>query len=300
MNTSLDCMPCFMDMAVRMARLARPDDVDLHRRVVVGWADMIGGLDLTKSPPVLAHSLWRLLEELTGLDDMYADDKRESDLRVMSLLPDLRKTVHVHHEAGGDRLAMALELSIIGNFIDRGVSLGFDWERALTEVEGVLNPAALAGFRAKTTPGANVLILGDNAGEIALDTLLVEELVGRGCQVTYAVRERPIINDATMEDARRVGMDKLCAVISSGSPAPGTVLEMCSADFVDRMGDADVVLSKGQGNFEALNECWPKAFFAFKVKCARVAEEVGLEIGATVFGQGTKRAPTALSGGERC
>jgi uncharacterized protein with ATP-grasp and redox domains len=163
------------------------------------------------------------------------------------------------------------------------VEVDFDLEKELDEVADSVSPAVLGALRKRLVKGASVLILGDNTGEIVLDTLLVRELTGLGCDVTYAVRSRPVLNDATMVDARAVGMTELCSVVESGVDTPGTVLSRCTPEFIERMRKSDVILSKGQGNFEALDGLWPGVFCAFKVKCPRIARKTGLEFGASAL-----------------
>jgi len=183
----------------------------------------------------------------------------------------------------GDPLALALELSVIGNYIDRGVELDVDWEAELADVARTLSPDVLTRFKAHARSGARVVVLGDNAGEIALDTLLVEVLLRRGCEVVYAVRSRPILNDAIMADAAYVGMTRLCQVVESGVDTPGTVLDRCAPEFRQRLDQADVILSKGQGNYESLQGELAGAYCAFKVKCQRLVDETGLGLGDSAF-----------------
>lgn len=284
MNTSLDCMPCFMKMALRDARLACPGDEVMHQKVVMAWGRKIGELDLNQSPPALAAHLSELVRSMTGCGDLFVEDKKQSNADVLALLPGLKKKVEQCREVGDEEaLALTLELAIIGNFIDRGVDIHFDFETEIANVSESISAETVSLFGEKAAAGASVLILGDNTGEIVLDMLLVEELQRRGCEVTYAVRSRPVINDATMEDAEAVGMTRLCTVVESGVDTPGTVIERCLPEFIERMKAADVILSKGQGNFEALEDVWPGVFCAFKAKCTRVADRTGLPLGASVF-----------------
>lgn len=284
MNTALECMPCFMKMAVRDSYLACPDDEQLQYEIVMEWGRILGELDLSSPPPAIARRLSRLIKEKTGVSDLYADDKRQANERVLELLPDLKRKIETERSTvGGDPLALVLELAIIGNYIDRGVDIEVDWEDELANVADSICSDVLEDFRSLVVAGAEVLILGDNTGEIVLDMLMVEELQRLGCNVTYAVRSEPIINDSTMEDAEFVGMTKLCPVVESGVDTPGTVLELCTPKFLDRMRAADVIISKGQGNFESLEDKWPGIFCAFKVKCKRVAADAGLPFGSSAF-----------------
>lgn len=303
MNTALDCMPCFMKMALNDARLACPGDEAMHRAIVAAWGRRLADLDLTEPPPAIARHLADLIAAMTGCGDLYFEDKRASNARVQELLPGLKGVVERRRAEGGDPLALALELAVVGNYIDRGVRVDADWEAELANVTATFPPEVVADFTARAVDGADVLVLGDNAGEIVLDTLVVEELLRRGCRVTYAVRSRPVINDATMADAEDVGMTRLCTVVESGVDTPGTVIERCAPAFLDRMRAADLILSKGQGNFEALQGRWPGIFCAFKAKCARVAAESGQPKGASVLlrsrGAGDAVEPAAPDPGER-
>lgn len=284
MNTALDCMPCFMKMAIRDARLACPGDEAMQHDIVIAWGRMLGELDFNAPPPDIARHLSDLVRAKTGCGDLYYDDKQEANARVLELLPEIKAMVVAEREKiGGDPLALALELAIIGNYIDRGVDLEVDWEAELESVTDSIDSEILENFKLLAVSGAKILMLGDNTGEIVLDMLLVEELQRLGCQVTYAVRSKPVINDATMADAEAVGMTKLCAVVESGVDTPGTVIERCLPEFVERMRDADLILSKGQGNFESLEGIWPGVFCAFKVKCRRVSKDSGLLLGSSAF-----------------
>ncbi|MEZ7196404.1 damage-control phosphatase ARMT1 family protein [Pseudodesulfovibrio karagichevae] len=282
MDTALECMPCFRRMAVREAEIACPDDPALREEIVARWEALLPRLDMDEPPPAIARRLAELVREISGCTDLYAEDKRAANAFVINLLPSLEERVEAQRRAG-DPLGLALELAIIGNYIDRGVELQFDLEKELAEVADSVSPDVLADFRGRVCGGASVLILGDNTGEIVLDTLLVRELTRLGCEVTYAVRSRPVLNDATMADAEAVGMTRLCPVVESGADTPGTVLNRCTAEFIERMRRSDVILSKGQGNFEALDGIWPGVFCAFKVKCPRIARKTGLRFGASAL-----------------
>ena len=279
MHTFLDCLPCFMRQALAAARFADPADEAMHRRVLLTWARAMPDLDLTLSPPAQAGRLYGLLSEATGCADPFAALKDAANRRVLELLPELR----ARRDASPHPLRTALEIAIIGNYMDAGIGREFDWEGELAALESALDPAACAEFEARAADGREVLVLGDNAGEIGLDILLAEALKARGCRVTYAVRGAPILNDATLADAEFVGMTRTCAVVSSGVDTPGTVPERCAPDFLERMRAADLILSKGQGNFEALSDRWPGVFFAFKVKCPVAARLTGRPEGSSVF-----------------
>jgi len=137
------------------------------------------------------------------------------------------------------------------------------------------------GFADAVSTANSILYLADNAGEIVLDRLLIERLPIE--KLTVAVRGVPVINDATMTDARDAGITELVTVIDNGSDVPGTMLEACSASFRSQFDEADLIISKGVGNFETLNDVEKRMFFLLKVKCSVIAEELGVEVGSLVL-----------------
>ena len=147
-------------------------------------------------------------------------------------------------------------------------------------LEALLNRDALKSLQAAIKQSERILYLGDNAGEIVFDRLLIEQIDRQ--KVTFVVRGSPVINDATMEDARMTGMADIVEVIDNGSDAPGTILEDCSAEFRQRFKMANMIIAKGQGNYETLSQTNRKIFFLFKAKCPVIAEDVGCETGSYI------------------
>jgi hypothetical protein len=135
----------------------------------------------------------------------------------------------------------------------------------------------LEGLRRAAATAEHILYLADNAGEIILDRVLIERLPGE--RTTLAVRGYPVINDATIEDAKTGGLHMLVTVIDNGSDAPGTILDDCSAGFCRLFKKADLVIAKGQGNYETLSDEPKTVFFLLKVKCQVISSRVGLHIG---------------------
>ena len=135
----------------------------------------------------------------------------------------------------------------------------------------------LDSFRAAISEAGEILYLADNTGEIVFDRLLIERLPAPG--ITVAVRGAAVLNDATLADARVAGLDQVAQVIDNGSGAPGTILGECSAAFRERFESADMIIAKGQGNFETLAGGPGNIFFLLKVKCSVVAAHTGLDIG---------------------
>ncbi len=126
-----------------------------------------------------------------------------------------------------------------------------------------------------------MLIIGDNAGETIFDKVLIEELLN--LEIIYAVRSGPIINDATIEDVELAGLNRQVRLISTGCDAPGVIRTECSQEFLKIFDEADIVISKGQGNYETLSEEEREIFFLLKVKCPVIAKHIGVDSGDYVF-----------------
>jgi uncharacterized protein with ATP-grasp and redox domains len=279
MRTYLDCLPCFFRQALETARRVT-GDAKTHREVLDRVASVIPDLPLDATPIELGREIHRVVREATGVDDPYREAKRNDNDRVTAWLPRLRRAV----ASSRDRLLTALKLAAAGNAIDLAIASRPDLRAAIERAQkedGEMVDYPL--FLERLQRSDDVLYLGDNAGEIVFDRLVVEQLVERGKRVTFAVRGRPILNDVTVEDARYVGMDDLAEVIASGSDGPGTALPLCVPEFLDRFERAGVILSKGQGNFEGLSDEDAPLFFLLKVKCPVVAAELEMDIGTIVL-----------------
>jgi uncharacterized protein with ATP-grasp and redox domains len=131
----------------------------------------------------------------------------------------------------------------------------------------------------------SILYIGDNAGETVFDRILMEHIKKTNGEknIYFAVKEKPTSNDAMMRDALECGIDGPAEIISSGSGISGTVLSMCSPRFLELFNSADMVISKGQGNYEGLSGVKRRVFFLLAVKCAAIAGHIGCNIGDHVL-----------------
>jgi len=242
-------------------------------KVVEKVAGLLPLLDLSLSPPENALRMYALIAEMTGIADPYLNLRQQSN----ALAQGLRHSISRRIKKSVDPLKTAIHYAAAANIIDYGTHHKFDAEQilaaSLQKDFSIDHGEQLLSCLRKNT-GCRVLYLADNSGEIVVDGLLVEELQAIGCRVTLAVRDTPVINDATMEDARTCGIDKLCRVITNGSGCPGTPLASCSAEFLRVFRNSDVVLSKGQGNFETLCEVEGPLYYLMTVKCPVVGRHV--------------------------
>lgn len=262
--------------------MAAEGDTHMQKQLQAECQELIEQTDANHPPPELAARIYARAAKICGRNDLFAQHKHKANTQVLHLLPKLQERV----QSSLDPLLTALRFALIANYIDAGVEEDFDWESALIQEEAQEEISGYAELCRLLDAGqAQVMILGDNAGEIGMDTLLVKQLQRLGTEVIYTVRGAPILNDATLEDAEFVGMDRLCRVVSSGVDSPGTILSRCNEEFLAQLSDSPIIISKGQGNFESLYGRLPGVFFAFKVKCPVVARITGFPVRTSVFAQ---------------
>lgn len=278
MKTTLDCIPCFLRQSLALARFVT-EDRHIHERIMRRVLAEIADIDLQLCPPQVASHVHRSLKELTGTDDPYRDIKRSFNKMVLNMMPVLKEQVR----NAENPYAMALRLAIAGNVIDVGAHSSITETEAVKALQNTMSDP-FAGdaehFIERCSRAESILYLADNAGEIVLDRLLLEHMpVDR---TVVAVRGAPVLNDATMEDARYVGLCDMVRVIDNGSDVPGTVYEVCSPRFQQEFDRADLIISKGQGNFETLSDCDRDIYFLFKVKCPVVSCRAGIPEGTHV------------------
>lgn len=275
MKTNIDCLPCLLRQTLQTARLST-ELVQLQTDAVKAVATYIAQCDLELSPPALAGAVYKIIEETTGVEDPYAHKKRDSNEVALALLPALRKEVSDNEDVAG--LLLAIRFAIAGNIIDYGAYQDFDIEGTLQQCRKALfavdHSSDLLHAIQTIGDGAQVLYLADNCGEIVFDALLLEKLFNLGFKITVAVKDGPIINDALVSDAYIAGLDNYAQIISNGTRCPGTVLDQVSEQFLNIYNSADLVISKGQGNFESLSEAQREIFFLLTIKCKAAANHM--------------------------
>jgi uncharacterized protein with ATP-grasp and redox domains len=272
MRTYVDCIPCFIRQGLDAARMAT-DDKKTHEQVVREVLVLANELDMSQSPPVTGQQIHRLIRNLVGQDDPYRQIKKHFNNLALELYPELRKQI-----IGSDnRLETAVRLAIAGNIIDFGVNGSVnesDLNKAISEsLTADFDSRQMQPFQDAVEQAEEILYLADNAGEIVFDRLLIEQLPIE--KVTVVVKGEPVINDATMEDALIAGLPKIVEAIDNGSDGPGTILESCSKTFRSRFEKADLIIAKGQGNYETLSDVDKNIFFILKAKCSVIANDLG-------------------------
>lgn len=294
MKTELACLPCFFRQVTRTLRYAGVNG-DQGRSIAREAVRIVEDAPLDQAPARISTRLHRLLRERTGVDP-YRQVKEEYNRIALAMLPALRELAGSFTCGAGCRdakLAGAVRAAIAGNSIDFGIYDSVDLERALQDAFSTpLAAGSWARFEDAVHAARNILYLCDNAGEVVFDRILIEQLTGAGKQVIAAVKGVPVINDATLEDAAAADLRaSACTVLDNGSDGIGTLLETCSSEFLAAYRSADLIISKGQANYETLvTEEDPRTFFLFMVKCPVVASGLGRDTGEIVLLESGKGA----------
>lgn len=281
MKISLNCIPCFIKQALNTLEVVKapPQSKEQALRKVLHFC---GEMDLSSvPPPTIGKSIQTIIQNESKIDDPYQEVKKEFNLFALQLYPELQKKIN----QSKDPLETAIKLAIAGNIIDFGVQAYVQKHQVHASIDSALDhkldKSVFHNFCRQVEKAKRILYLGDNAGEILFDRLLIEFLPSQ--KIIFVVRGKPILNDALFEDADLTGLTDIVSVIDNGDNTPGTYLKSCSQSFIDLFEKADLIISKGQGNFETLNEVKKNIFFLFKAKCQVVADYIGCEVGSILF-----------------
>ncbi len=286
MRIFLDCIPCFVRQALDSARLAT-DDERIHEQVVREVLRLAADLDMSQSPPAIGQQIHRLIRKLIDNNDPYRELKQRFNRLALRLCAELEERVRTSE----DPLETAVRLAIAGNIIDLGVKTSIEESDVARTIRDCLTAdfdnQQIEEFRNAVSQAGKILYLADNAGEIVFDRLLIEQMPTE--RITLAVKGGPVINDATIEDAEFAGLTEMVEVIDNGSDVPGTILETCSQAFRERFEDADLIIAKGQGNYETLSDADKDIFFILKAKCPVIAGDLGCEVGEMILQRSNSR-----------
>jgi len=279
MKTYLECVACLVKQSVDAVKVATQDD-ELRMSVLHAVLREASQLDYGAPPPVMGGRIHRVIREETGNPDPYKELKSLCNRLALERLPDLRKRV----KASKDPFDTALRLAMAGNVLDFSILEAEDdiplddaVKDALTQSLGVDDTGLLRDALEKAD---RILYLADNAGEIVFDRLLLELLPAD--RVAVSVKGGPVINDATLEDAEEAGLTASWKVITTGSRFPGVIISDCSDSFRKRFEEADVVVAKGQANYETLESAPKRVFHLMRAKCPTVSRDLGVPVGSWI------------------
>lgn len=293
MQTYLDCIPCFFRQTLEAARIAGVDS-KIQKQILDELAGLIPSFSMEDPPPLMAQQIHRKIKQLTGNPDPYKELKNTSNQISLAIYDRLKDRI----KKAEDPMRLAVELAILGNILDFGAMVNLDLDGEVLNIlnlqnfENRLNPSFFdySDFNQKLQSANHILYLADNAGEIVFDRLLMEEILFQypGKSLVCAVKSKPIINDVTISDLTNIGLDSLCSILPNGTDIPGTVLSQCSDEFLNQFNRADLIISKGQGNFESLSGVHQPIFYLFMAKCEMVARHVGCQRGTVLLINGNR------------
>ena len=283
MKVNLDCVPCFMRQALEAARMAT-DDERLQAEVLRKVSALMAELSYAQSPPDIAHRVHALVRDVTGNPDPYQKIKEKDNRLALNMYPWLKEIVE---KSSNDRLYAAVKLAVAGNIIDYGVSQAFNVKDTVaTVLKKDFAIDKYPEFKKQLNDAKTIMYLADNAGEIVFDRVLIEELEDR--DVTLVVKGGPILNDATIDDVKSCGLENLVDVEYIGNGTPGSGYERTDQKFSSKLRSADLVISKGQGNYEGLSS-ERYIYFLLMAKCPLIARNIGVDKGSIVFCGGEKK-----------
>lgn len=277
MKVKYDCIECLTRQTITLAKKMTADEVSQQNIISFGLK-ALGEHSFKVAPPLITGLVYEYAQVLSGVTDAFEDEKKDHNLIAQNMIEDmdLRDKVLMSDQP----FDTAVRLSIAGNIID--FSVGYDIDESLVKdsvelcMTSELHGESTDTLKEDVERAKKILVLSDNAGEIVFDQLLVSFLPK--CKTTYVVKGGPIVNDATMEDAEAVGMTKLLKVIDTGSTIQGTMLDHCSEEFNKVFEDSDLIISKGQANYETLNHLSDKnIYFLLRAKCGCIADEIGCQ-----------------------
>jgi len=276
MKTDLECVPCIIKQCINTLNLTKCSE-NIKRKAIKGLLNDLEKIDYDLSPAYNSDIAYIASRKFTGVKDPYYKLKEESNKAALEIYPKLKEII----TKSPDRLYAGIKIAVEGNIIDLGINGGdgsaLNFEKIIDDIKNM--PLAVndyAKFKKSLGEAKNILYISDNAGELVFDRVFIKELIKQHKNVVLSVKSGPIINDATRKDAEEVGLDSLVKVIETGSDRIGINFNYASDEFLKEFRKADLIISKGQGNFETLDDVDANIFFILKAKCEKIARELGV------------------------
>lgn len=283
MKIAFECLPCLIRQSIEAARMVT-DDTAMQQDIIKNSLEEVCKLNFSETAPYFARIVHRYIKEVSSNPDPYKSLKVKYNQVATQLCEDFNLPDLIRNSKSP--VDTACRLSIAGNIIDFGVSALIEEEEVRASIEECIETKIEDNMTTELLEAVHrankILFIADNSGEIVFDKLLINELPKE--KITYVVKGEPIVNDATMEDAVEVGMVDLVRVIDNGSDAQGTILDLCSDEFKKEFEEADLIIAKGQANYETLSELeYKEIFFLLKAKCKSIADNLQCSQGDLVI-----------------
>jgi len=277
------CIPCMTKALVKLAEKVSSTK-EVQRDIIEHGLTLLSKSPYGRTSPEVTADIYRFAKEASGNTDPYKEEKDKYNRIAEKLIDELCLEERVR--TSDFPLETAVRLSIAGNIIDYSLGHDVDQSSVVDSINESLKTDLfgmnIRAFEQAVADANRIMILSDNAGEIVFDRLLVDQLPKE--KIIYVVKKGAIVNDANMEDAITSGMIQRVKVIDNGTSIQGTVLTACSDQFKNEFHKSDLIISKGQANFETLEAIKDKTiYYLFRAKCEVIANQAGCEHGDFVF-----------------
>lgn len=270
MKLYLDCIPCYIRQVLDAAKIVT-NDREILEHILRESLKIASNFDSKKNGLLIQAQIHKTLKKLLPSIDPYRNIKKNFNLICLDLVDKLRKKIR----DSSDSFETSLRISLAGNIIDIGPQHILNKTVILNAIKKALHQKIdkdkIYLLKKNIDKAEKILFIGDNAGEIVFDKIFIEEVFPTE-KTTYVVRGGPTLNDSTIEDAELVGMTQVVDVITTGLDMPSAILSLCSKEFINEYNKADLIIAKGQGNYEALSDEEKNIFFLLKIKCPVVVE----------------------------
>ncbi len=275
MDIKYDCLPCLSRQTISLAKQVT-DDLDLQKKIIRDGLRVISEKAFKDSAPKVTADIYNVAKGHSNCIDPFKVEKKLFNDVAIDLINKFNLEELILDSV--NPIETAVRLSIAGNIIDFSVSDNIEEAHVIDSIEKSLkvdlHGADMDKFIKACDSAHKIMIIGDNSGEIVFDKLLVNAF--DKSKITYVVKGGPIVNDAIIEDAEYVGMNDLVRVITTGVAIQGADLDYCSEEFITELNSNDLIISKGQANYETLDKLVGKEiFFLLRAKCDTIAEEIG-------------------------
>jgi uncharacterized protein with ATP-grasp and redox domains len=269
MKLKLECIPCYIRQALEAVQMAT-DDKQLQEKTLKKCLIIASKFNTDGSGFVLHSKIQKVIKRILRDNDPYREVKVKYNRMALGMVSKLKEVI----KKSKDPFETGLRISLAGNIIDFGPKVDLNkkiLKRAIKKsLSQNIDTDKVKLLKEEINRAKRILFIGDNAGEIVFDKIFISNLSRK--KITYAVRGGPALNDATMEDAKMTGMMDSVRVITTGLDMPAVVLSFCSDKFLREYKKSDLIIAKGQGNYEALCDEKKKIFFLLKIKCPVVAK----------------------------
>lgn len=277
MKINEQCLPCLINQAITVANLTDAQNREELYKKIFG---LMSHMDFSKTNPEIVGESYRLIKQHIGCTDPYMETKTYYNQFFLANIDVYDEKMHSLEDAVKHAIvANIIDFNPVHSNVNEDIQNFFsnidNLEFTINDVDSLLDDIQKA---------KNILYLGDNCGEICFDKLLIKRMkdINPQCRIYFGVRGEAVVNDSTEEDAYFVGMDEYATIISNGDYSLGTIISRTSHEFRKIYQNADVVVAKGQANYESLSEEDKNIYFLLIAKCKVIAEYIRVEEKALV------------------